>query len=167
MGVDYRLRSWSQPFFRVLPKPLSRNGFAKSKEPVKSTLTVGKPNLHSANSWRPNGLRGEIGRSAAPGREEIFFGRPARRRKNLRLCRFGAFENPQCTWVPHARVMDPTTRPERRVGLHAPDRLLAPAGTRIGSSKVSPVHEHRRGFVRPQGGRTVGIYHGSPPNASA
>ena len=46
--------------------------------------------------------------------------------KNLRLCRYGAFENPQCTWAPHDRVSDPTTH---SVGLRAPDRLLAPAGT--------------------------------------
>src|SRR5262245_50804655 len=49
--------------------------------------------------------------------------------KNLHVCRFGAFENPQCTWVPHVRVLDPTARLSRRVGLQAPDRLLAPAGT--------------------------------------
>jgi len=75
--------------------------------------------------------------------------------KNLRLCRFGAFENPQCTWVPHPRVMTPTAHPEGRMGLQAPGRVLAPAGTRIGSSKVSPGHEHRRGFVPSQGGGTV------------
>src|SRR6266849_8554575 len=35
---------------------------------------------------------------------------PAGRRiKNLRLCRLDAFENPQFTWVPQARVLDPTS----------------------------------------------------------
>jgi len=44
--------------------------------------------------------------------------------------------------VPQGRFLDPTTW----VGLQAPTSLLAPSGYSIGSSKGSPVHEHRRGL---------------------
>lgn len=58
-------------------------------------------------------------------------------------------------WVP--RVM---------VGMQAPDRLLAPAGTRIGSSKVSPDSRTPQRFERHPGGyRTKGMYHVRRPDA--
>src|SRR5579884_2903704 len=44
--------------------------------------------------------------------------------------------------APQGRFLDPTTT----VGLQAPTSLLAPSGYSIGSSKGSPVHEHRRGL---------------------
>ncbi len=44
--------------------------------------------------------------------------------------------------VPQPRFLDPTAT----VGLQAPDALLAPSGYSIGSSKATPVHEHRRGL---------------------
>jgi hypothetical protein len=83
-----------------------------------------------------DGFRTSAG-AARPAEKEFFFGPAARvcsaaaekiynygyanlkgcmRIKNLRLCRFGAFENPQCTWAPHDRVSDPTAR----AGLRAP-----------------------------------------------
>src|SRR5581483_770374 len=53
--------------------------------------------------------------------------------------------------APQGRFLDPTTT----VGLQAPTSLLAPSGYSIGSSKASPVHEHRRGLYdrrRPHSG---------------
>jgi hypothetical protein len=44
--------------------------------------------------------------------------------------------------APQGRILDPTTK----VGLQASTALLAPSGYSIGSSKASPVHEHRRGL---------------------
>ena len=68
--------------------------------------------------------------------------------KNLHLCRVDAFENPQCKWVPHARITDPTTK----VGLHAPDILnLAPRGYSIGSSKVSSITNTAEVYVTASG----------------
>ena len=45
--------------------------------------------------------------------------------------------------VPQARVLDPTTK----VGLQAPNSILAPCGYSIGSSKVSPSHETLQRFM--------------------
>src|SRR5262249_15524408 len=54
--------------------------------------------------------------------------------RSLHLCRFGAFENPQCKGEPHARVLDPT-----QGGLASTGQTFGPRGYSIGSSKVSPV----------------------------
>src|SRR5438105_4591241 len=48
----------------------------------------------------------------------------ARRKKNLRLCRLDAFENPQCRWVPQTRFSDPT----QCGGLASAGSMLAPCG---------------------------------------
>lgn len=84
------------------------------------------------------------------------------KKKILRLCRVDAFENPQFTWVPQARVSDPIAR----MGLRAPDRIVGSRGYGIGSSKVAIYHKHRRGFCPALASRTPEVYHASTAPAS-
>jgi hypothetical protein len=66
-----------------------------------------------------------------------------RRTKNLHLCRVDAFENPLFSMGASC----PGFGSHYRVGLQAPDKLNL-GSLRVlltGSSKVPPIHEHRRG----------------------
>jgi hypothetical protein len=79
--------------------------------------------------------------------ENYFFPAPegpgAGARKNLHLCRVGAFENPH---RPGGASGPDFGSHYLGMGLQAPASLLAPSGYSIGSSKGSPVHEHCRGL---------------------
>src|SRR4051794_10085266 len=59
------------------------------------------------------------------------------------------FVDPPITGVPHARVSDPTARRRwRRVGLRAPERMLAPWQVDIGPTKnVAPSRTPQRSLV--------------------
>jgi len=93
-------------------------------------------------------LRGERGRAGAGSRRGGEGGR-AQEKTSACAVSWALLRTRSVWWAPQGRVLNPTRAPRsRRVGLQAPASLLAPSGYSIGSSKVTPDHEHRRGLCR-------------------
>lgn len=79
--------------------------------------------------------------------------------KNLRLCRVDAFENPLFSVGASRPGFGSHYAPERAMGLQAPESNLGSLRVIIGSSKVSPIHEHRRGFCEALANLMRLLYH--------